>query len=40
MPRALFALIAALTLGAAPALAGIADSSLSELLPGATTFHL
>lgn len=38
--RTLSALVVALTLAAAPAIAGIADSPLPELLPGAKTVHL
>jgi hypothetical protein len=40
MHRILSALVAALTLAAAPTFAGIADSPLPVLLPGATTLHL
>jgi hypothetical protein len=40
MHRTLAALVAVLTLAAAPAFAGIADSPLPVLQAGATTFHL
>ena len=40
MPRTLAALVAVLTLAAAPAFAGIADSPLPALIAGETTFHL